>query len=151
MQWMQWMNKKKKQHWGNFFFYLPASIHCIVCFFFFTPLVKKWLKEWLTAEIRPLASPRAHSGTHTHAHKTLNSSFMFYVRGGWMWRGAIWRAQFPWQQVWGLGWKTVMPEQLSEHLESEEHLRVKGRRRGRGWRWENLGRLEGSREERGNG
>lgn len=76
MQWMQWMNKKKKQHWGNFFFYLPASIHCIVCFFFFTPLVKKWLKEWLTGEIRPLASPRAHSGTHT---RTQNFKFIIHV------------------------------------------------------------------------
>lgn len=55
-------------------------------------------------------------------------------------RGAIWRAQFPWQQVWGLGWKTVMPDQLSGHLESEEHLGGKGWRTG--WGYKNLGQLE---------
>lgn len=28
MQWMQWMNKKKKQHWGDFFF-LPSGLHSL--------------------------------------------------------------------------------------------------------------------------
>lgn len=48
--------------------------------------------------------------------------------------------------------KPVMPEELSEHLVSEEHLKLKGRSRGWG-RWKQdfrLAALEGSREERRN-
>lgn len=90
--------------------------------------------------------PLTHTHTVTHTKTQIHHSCF-------MWgavNSAIWRAQFPWQQVWGLGWKTVIPELLSEHLDSEEHLRAKGRSRGRGWKWRKLGRWEWSREIRGN-
>ena len=92
--------------------------------------------------------------THTHtyahmqsdAHRNSNSSFVWGPVNG-----AVWRAQFPWQQAWGLGWKTVIPEQLSEHLDSEEHLRVKGRSRHRTGveiqEFGSLGRIKGEMKE----
>lgn len=148
---MHWMQSCAEKLTTGQILYLPVSIQHIV--FFFLPPFSSF--EEMTERAINCWNPGPLTQTHTHTHTNSDTHTKTQIHHScFMWgalNSAIWRAQFPWQQVWGLGWKTVIPEQLSEHLDSEEHLRAKGRSRGRGWKWRNLGRLEGSREKRRNG
>lgn len=103
----------------------------------FDKMTERVINHW-KPPVATRPHPLALTGTHTHTHlrrrklKIHHSCFM---------------AQFPWQELRGLGWKTVIPVHLWEHLDSEGHPRMKGRSRAGGWKRRNMGQLNAEGEE----
>lgn len=111
-------------------FYLPVSIECFpFSFVFLCPppsfdkMTERVINHWkppVATRPHPLALTSTHTYTFTQKKTQIHHSCFM--------------AQFPWQELQGLGWKTVIPVHLWEHLDSEGHLRAKGRSRAGGWK-----------------
>lgn len=113
-------------------FYLPVSVQCIrfpSSFYVHLPLLIKWQREWLTTESRLLPPTptllhwQARTHMHIYAEENSNSSFMFH--------GPISMTRAPRIRV-----KNCQSSALWEHLDSEGHLRTKGRSRAGRWKRE---------------
>lgn len=133
-------------------FYLPVSIQRIFIpssFYVPLPLLMKWQKEWLTAEIRLL--PRTAPPLHWHTHALMHNKTQIH-HSCFMWVGPLGRKS-PISMTRGLRIrvKNCHSRAIVGAPWFRRALKSGGKERSAGLERRNLGQLEGSREKWRNG